>query len=65
MNCTQINDKLAQRLQELAENEIASKSLICSYSQLWFIALSGAEQGIANNIINQVLASPRLSRKKC
>ncbi len=26
--------------------------------------LSGAEQGIANNIINQVLASPRLSRKE-
>ncbi|PMM41885.1 DUF3549 family protein [Vibrio splendidus] len=61
---TQINDKLAQRLQEMAESEITSKEPDLFLLSALVRALSGAEQGIANNIINQVLASPRLSHQE-
>ncbi|TKE97580.1 DUF3549 family protein [Vibrio kanaloae] len=61
---TQINDKLAQRLQDMAESEITSKEPDLFLLSALVRALSSAEQGITNNIINQVLASPRLSHQE-
>ena len=61
---TQINDKLAQRLQELAENEINSSEPDLFLLSALVRALSGAEPNITNTVINQVLASPRLSHQE-
>ncbi|CAH7361438.1 conserved hypothetical protein [Vibrio chagasii] len=61
---TQINDKLAQRLQEMAENEINSEEPDLFLLSALVRALSGAEPSITNAVINQVLASPRLSHQE-
>ncbi|CAH6952407.1 conserved hypothetical protein [Vibrio chagasii] len=61
---TQINDKLAQRLQEMAENEINSDEPDLFLLSALVRALSGAEPSITNAVINQVLASPRLSHQE-
>lgn len=61
---TQINDKLAQRLQEMAENEINSSEPDLFLLSALVRALSGAEPNITNTVINQVLASPRLSHQE-
>ncbi|MCG9553515.1 DUF3549 family protein [Vibrio sp. Isolate31] len=61
---TQINDKLAQRLQEMAENEINSNEPDLFLLSALVRALSGAEPSITNSVINQVLASPRLSHQE-
>jgi len=61
---TQINDKLAQRLQEMAENEINSNEPDLFLLSALVRALSGAEPSITNAVINQVLASPRLSHQE-
>ncbi|MEC7941103.1 MAG: DUF3549 family protein [Pseudomonadota bacterium] len=61
---TQINDKLAQRLQEMAESEINSSEPDLFLLSALVRALSGAEPSITNAVINQVLASPRLSHQE-
>lgn len=61
---TQINDKLAQRLQDMAENEINSDEPDLFLLSALVRALSGAEPNITNAVINQVLASPRLSHQE-
>ena len=61
---TQINDKLAQRLQEMAESEINSSEPDLFLLSALVRALSGAEPSITNSVINQVLASPRLSHQE-
>ena len=61
---TQINDKLAQRLQEMADNEINSDEPDLFLLSALVRALSGAEPSITNAVINQVLASPRLSHQE-
>ena len=61
---TQINDKLAQRLQEMTENEINSNEPDLFLLSALVRALSGAEPSITNAVINQVLASPRLSHQE-
>ena len=61
---TQINDKLAPRLQEMAESEINSSEPDLFLLSALVRALSGAEPSITNAVINQVLASPRLSHQE-
>ncbi|MFV8461188.1 DUF3549 family protein [Vibrio campbellii] len=61
---SQINDKLAQRLQEMAENEINSSEPDLFLLSALVRALSGAEPSFTNSVINQVLASPRLSHQE-
>ena len=61
---TQINDKLAQRLQEMADQEINSQQPDLFLLSALVRALSGAVQSTTNAVVNQVLASPRLSHQE-
>lgn len=61
---TEINEKLAARIQELAEDQIHSTEPDLFLLSALVRALSGAKTSTIHSVINQVLASPRLSHQE-
>ncbi|MGF1753326.1 DUF3549 family protein [Vibrio makurazakiensis] len=60
--CT--SEKLALRIQELADNEVASSEPDLFLLSALVRSLSGAPQSISNSLITTILASPRLSHQE-
>ncbi|MGF1709047.1 DUF3549 family protein [Vibrio kagoshimensis] len=61
---TKISDKLAGRIQDLAENQINSQDPDLFLLSALARALSGAKNTISHAVISQILSSPRLSHQE-
>jgi len=61
---TPLPEKLAQRIQEIAENEISSSEPDLFLLSALVRALSGAPESVSASVIKAILASPRLSHQE-
>lgn len=59
-----LSDKLAERIQEMADDQINSQDPDLFLLSALVRALSGADSSIAKQVVNSVLASPRLSHQE-
>lgn len=61
---TPLPEKLAQRIQEIAENETSSSEPDLFLLSALVRALSGAPEAVSTSVIKAILASPRLSHQE-